>query len=238
MSADRLYGLIGRATATGTRTPLKAKANSWLRAVVLIAALAGAMHGAGAKSSGRPRVYVDASLVKDLVVAPVPNYPTEALKKGWGGLGVFEVQFRPDGTVSNALTLLTTEHPLLDETALADLRKWRCKPHAQRSARLTMTFSSHYRPVRLEPDSEEIVRNIPVHPAPTYPLEARRKRHVGRGLFVMRFRGDGSMKQVVALKSTGHEEIDQECIRTLMRWRCLPDVYITALVPITFSLVR
>jgi len=44
---------------------------------------------ATAKSSQRPRVYVDASLVKDLVSTPVPNYPLDALHKKWGGFWGF-----------------------------------------------------------------------------------------------------------------------------------------------------
>ncbi len=179
---------------------------------------------------------MDASLVKDLLSAPVPYYPEQALQKGWGGLGVFELQFRADGTVKNAATVLTTEHQLLDETACAALRQWRAKPGAQNSARLTMTFSSGRHPVTIDPGSEEALRNIPVHPRPTYPHEARRKRQVGGGLFVLRFQPDGRMKQVVALKSTGHAEIDQECIRTFMRWRCLPGVYVTAYLPISFTM--
>ena len=179
---------------------------------------------------------MDASLVKDLLSAPVPYYPEQALQKGWGGLGVFELQFRTDGTVKNAATVLTTEHPLLDEAACAALRRWRAKPGAQSSARLTMTFSSSRHPVTIDPSSEDALRNIPVHPRPTYPLAARLQRHVGGGLFVLRFHPDGRMKQIVALKSTGHAEIDQECIRTFMRWRCLPGVYVTAYLPISFTM--
>ncbi len=179
---------------------------------------------------------MDASLVKDLMVAPVPNYPAPALEKGWGGLGVFELQFRSDGTVSNVVTVLTTDYPLLDETAWTALRQWRSKPKAQSNARLTMTFSSGRHPVTIDPSSSKLLKNVPVHPRPTYPLEARRLRHVGGGLFVMRFRPDGSVEQVVALKSTGRAELDQESIRTFLRWHCLPGFYVTAYIPISFSM--
>jgi TonB family protein len=181
---------------------------------------------------------VDASLVKGLVATPVPNYPLAAMKEKWGGLGVFELQFRPDGTVKNVVTVLTTEHQLLDDTALTALWQWRSAPHAQTSARLTMTFSSQHHPVTIDPDGDEALKNIPVHPVPIYPLEARRKRWVGGGLFVMRFRPDGGMEKVVALKSTGHAVLDEEAVRTLLRWRCLPDVYTTAYIPIVFTMGR
>jgi len=158
------------------------------------------------------------------------------MDKGWGGLGVFELQFRGDGTVRKVVTVLTTDHRLLDETARAALSQWRTKPRAQIAARLTMHFSSDYDPVRIDPDDKQVLRNIPVHPRPNYPLEARINRWVGGGLFVMRFRPDGSVEQVVALKSTGHAELDQECIRTFLRWRCRPGVYHNAYIPISFSM--
>ena len=101
-----------------------------------------------------------------------------------------------------------------------------------------MTFSSQHHPVTIDPDGDKALKNIPVHPAPTYPLEARRKRWVGGGLFVMRFRPDGGMEKVVALKSTGHAVLDEEAVRTLLRWRCLPGVYTSAYVPIGFTMDR
>ena len=100
-----------------------------------------------------------------------------------------------------------------------------------------MAFSSDYHPVTIDPEEDQALANMPVHPAPTYPFEARRQRWVGRGLFVMRFHPDGSVKQVVALKSTDHAVLDQECIRTFSRWHCLPGVYTCAYIPISFSLV-
>jgi TonB family protein len=80
--------------------------------------------------------------------------------------------------------------------------------------------------------------NVPVHPHPTYPLEALRQLWTGRALFVMRFRPDGIVEHVVALHSTGHPVLDQECVRTLQRWRCLPGVYTTAYIPVVFTLRR
>ncbi len=209
-----------------------------LAVLVLIVAFGLTTQGALAKSSQRPRVYVDASLVKGLVAAPVPNYPREALEKKWGGLGVFELRFRPDGTVKEVVTALTTEHQLLDDTARRALWQWRSRPHAQSSARLTMRFSIHHHPVTINPLRKETLESIAVHPLPTYPLEARQNRWVGRGLFVMRFQADGTVGKVVALKSTDHAVLDQEAVRTLLRWRCLPGAFATAYIPIVFTMGR
>jgi TonB family protein len=189
-----------------------------------------------AKASHLPRVRADASLVAGLITAPVPKYPLEAAEKQWGGFGVFELRFRRDGTVQEVVTVLTTEHKLLDEAARAALLQWRCKPRAQSSARMTMSFSIHHDPVTLNPLGNEALKNIPVHPLPTYPLEARRQWRTGGGLFIMRFRQDGSVEKVVALHSAGHVVLDEECVRTLQRWRCLPGVYVTAYIPVAFTM--
>ena len=209
-----------------------------LCAWLLVFAFAAIGQVAAEKSPRRLRVYVDASLIDGLVAAPVPNYPAEAAKQEWTGLGVFELHFRADGTVKDVVTVLTTEHKLLDDTALASLWKWRCKPRAQSSARMTMRFSIHHGPVTLDPFGEEVQKNVPAHPLPTYPLEARRQGWTGRGLFVTRFRPDGRAEKVVALQSTGHPVLDQECVRTLQRWRCLPGAYTTVYIPVVFTMGR
>ena len=134
------------------------------------------------------------------------------------------------------MTVLTTEHKLLDDAARASLSQWRCKPRAQRSARMTMSFSVNHNPVTLNPLSKQVLTSVPVHPLPTYPLEARRQWWTGRGLFVMRFRPDGRVEKVVAMKSTGHTVLDEECVKTLQRWRCRPGVYTTAYIPVTFTM--
>ena len=206
------------------------------RRLIVVCFLTFIAQAATAKSSQRPRVYVDASLVKDLVSTPVPNYPLDALHKKWGGFGVFELRFRPDGTVRDVVTLLTTEHPSLDQTARDALRQWRSKPDGYRSARLTIHFSIHHDTVRVDP--KEALKEMLVHPHPTYPIEARRFGYTGTGLFVMRFREDGSVEQVVALQSVGKPVLDQECVRTLLRWRSVPGFCRTAYIPITFSLTR
>lgn len=191
---------------------------------------------AAGKPSGRPRVYVDASLISGLVVAPVPNYPKIAVREGWGGLGVFELRFRRDGSVKEVTTLLTTEHQLLDETARASLAKWRCRPGSLSSGRLTISFSSHHDASVQKPLSRGAMANLLVHPMPTYPFAARLNRWEGAGLFVMRFREDGSVEKVVALRPSGNVVLDEECVRTLGKWRCRPGVYVSAYIPVNFTM--
>ncbi|MBA3607706.1 MAG: energy transducer TonB [Chthoniobacterales bacterium] len=162
--------------ALATR-PLRLMLGTWL---IVLACAAFAQSAAAAKSSDRPRVKADASLIKGLVKTPLPNYPAIAAKQGWGGLGVFELQFQPDGTVRNVVTLLTTGHPLLDDSARASLRQWRCQPGVQRSGRLTISFSTKQHPVELEPEGDEVRKISRCTPRP--PTRMRRAGVAGLAL--------------------------------------------------------
>jgi len=63
--------------------------------------------------------------MKGLEYAPAPEYPKEALKKHWGGFGIFEVQCRRDGKVWAVFVTLSTGHKVLDDAAVATLHQWR-----------------------------------------------------------------------------------------------------------------
>ncbi len=191
-----------------------------------------------AKKSGRPKVVADASYVHDLLEAPVPNYPEEAVRKGWSGVGVFEIQFQPNGTAKDVVVVLTTGHELLDRTARAALLHWRCKPRAERNVRVTLSFTTGEGLVKFDDNEEDGAKkrgNLTAAARPRYPYEARRQGEGGFGVFVIRFTDDGTASKVVVLKSTGSLLLDNETILTLRKWRCRPGVYTTIMVPITYT---
>ncbi len=166
-------------------------AESLLRALMLALAFATVSQVAAAESSHRPRVYAGASLIEGLIATPVPNYPAEAAKKGWVGLGVFELYFRPDGTVQSMATVLTTGHQLLGRHSAR--RSLALAPQAGHSKRWPdddVVFRTR-RSRQVESVDRKGAEECPGAPLPTYPLAARRERLAGRGLFVMRFRLDG-----------------------------------------------
>jgi TonB family protein len=209
-----------------------------LRLILPAFVFAAMTQGATAKSPQRPKVIADASFVAGLIATPLPNYPAEAVEKKLSGRGVFELHFRPDGTVGEALTVLTTGHRLLDETARAALLQWRCKPGAQRSARMKMSFldAASRDEVVVKPGGDEARGNLVYAAHPSYPSEARRQRQTGYGVFVLRFRPDGTVSDVVALKSTGSTILDHECLSTFRLWHCRPGAYTTIQVPIRFTM--
>jgi len=58
------------------------------------------MSWAAPADSPEPRVILNMRKAKGLAYSPTPEYPKEALRKHWGGFGIFEVQFRRDGLPS------------------------------------------------------------------------------------------------------------------------------------------
>jgi outer membrane biosynthesis protein TonB len=145
-----------------------------------------------------------------------------------------------DGAVAQVDTILTTDHQLLDDTAVSFLRRWRCQPHSLQVARVSMTFDAGRGLVNLPPPSHE--KNGTPHtyflsaPHPGYPVAARRLHATGYGEYFIRFAPDGHASKVVVFLSTGSPILDKECEDTLLRWRCDPGVYTTVKLPLTFTI--
>jgi TonB family protein len=71
---------------------------------------------------------------------------------------------------------------------------------------------------------------------PEYPYEARRRREEGTGLFRLYVDKPGRVTAVTILKSTGHQVLDSEGIRTFRMWRARPGERREVDVPLNFTL--
>lgn len=69
---------------------------------------------------------------------------------------------------------------------------------------------------------------------PDYPYEALRRREEGKGLFRLYVDERGKVISVTTLKSTGHQVLDAEAIRTFGRWRARPGERREVDVPLNF----
>ena len=213
------------------------------RSVIVLAAVAlmfaAMLELAAAPRSDGPKVTVDLSKMKGLTYSPLPKYPKEARQHSWGGLGIFELHFKGDGTVSGVLVLLSTDHKLLDEAAKAAVTQWRCKPGSPRVAMVTVFFQTGAQSQAAnsitDMDGERKRGNLTYAPRPYYPLEARLNHWGGAGIFVLHFKPNGTVSSVIALKSTGHQVLDDECGATFFQWRCRPGAYTVIEVPIHFT---
>lgn len=95
-----------------------------LPAIAILLALARPVMAAPAASAA-PQVIMKIGKPKGLVYSPTPEHPKEALRKHWGGSGLFEVQFRRDGNASAVFVTLSTGHKVLDEAVTRTLHQWR-----------------------------------------------------------------------------------------------------------------
>jgi TonB family protein len=73
-------------------------------------------------------------------------------------------------------------------------------------------------------------------PQPDYPIDARRKRIEGSGMFRLHVAKEGKVTSIQVLKSTGSKTLDDAAERTLRQWRFKPGVPKAITVPINFAL--
>jgi TonB family protein len=86
--------------------------------------------------------------------------------------------------------------------------------------------------------NEADVRRLVVrNPMPRYPMDARIARLTGRGLFRIAFDTSGKATGVQVVKSTGHQALDSEAMRTLRLWRIRANTGCDGLtIPVIFRL--
>ena len=194
-----------------------------------------------AASAKKPRVTVNFFDYRGFSSTPVPGYPKEALDKDWGGIGLFQLYFDNGGSVTKVELMISTDHQLLDQAAIAELNQWKCQPDALSSAMIAVSFktnkSDEALDLRKDPDGTKR-RNMVAAPHPDYPLAARRLRATGRGLFMLHFRPDGICDKAVPIEWMGYYGgiFGRECVSTFLRWRCVPGVYTVVYVPISFTM--
>ena len=74
-------------------------------------------------------------------------------------------------------------------------------------------------------------------PHPVYPIQARRQRISGSGLYQMIVDKTGKVTRVRVISSTGSEILDRAAVQALSKWRFKPGKGLErANLPITFSL--
>ena len=72
-------------------------------------------------------------------------------------------------------------------------------------------------------------------PPPQLSPEVRARHLSGKGLFVLHIRSDGTVSDVQALQSTGHEELDAASIAAFSKWRFYPGQLKAVKIPITYT---
>lgn len=83
---------------------------------------------------------------------PAPVYPLRAREAGWKGQVILKVLVAPDGRAAQAEILKSSGYPILDESALKAIRKWRFLPASAGSILFSSWIKIPVRFILLEED--------------------------------------------------------------------------------------
>jgi TonB family protein len=72
-------------------------------------------------------------------------------------------------------------------------------------------------------------------PRPQLSPAVRARRLSGKGLFALHIRPDGTVSDVQALQSTGHDELDAASIAAFSKWRFYPGQFKVVRIPVTYT---
>ena len=87
------------------------------------------------------------------------------------------------------------------------------------SARAPQSTASQNSTASSLPNAQALGLN---NPAPSYPKLSRRLNEQGQVVIRVYVGADGSARQVEIKTSSGYDRLDQEALRTVMRWRFVP----------------
>ena len=111
-----------------------------------------------------------------------------------------------------------------------------CRQLSISAALLLLSFSPHALGTEADITVPSKARNLMLSmPKPQYPVEARLRRHMGRGMFDIIFQvKSGAVTQVKILQSTGSKLLDDAAVKAFSRWRARPGMISHIKVPVTF----
>ena len=167
----------------------------------------------------------------DWLSAPLPTFPTSALKKGSEGSVKLHVVLAKDGHVIRTTILRSSGDPALDAAAQRAVSNWRMKPSAIRSSDLTkgretiVEFKQEALVAAVYSDRRaywESWKNLDMWmfaPFPSYPLSEREQHHTGRVVMKVTIGEDGRVASAQVLRSSGYPRLDESAVKAVRLWR-------------------
>ena len=74
-------------------------------------------------------------------------------------------------------------------------------------------------------------------PKPEYPEAARRKRLMGKGIFLLNVNAKtGQVTSIKVEKKTGYDLLDVAALKALIKWRFKPNTFTSVHVPVIFGM--
>jgi TonB family protein len=97
------------------------------------------------------------------------------------------------------------------------------------STALPSSWAKHYTAAELKGMFIEM-------PAPDYPIEMRRLRVEGRGVFRLSVDEQGRVTSVTVVKSTRYRTLDKSCLKAFRHWQATPGTKREVDVPVRFTM--
>lgn len=166
--------------------------------------------------------------------SPRPDYPKEARQKHLTGSGVLGLRVdKATGKVTSAKMEKSTGHKILDDSAIRAFKDWSFQPGKFSIVHVPITYTLNRDHRRAHPGHAQAIYS----PRPEYPLEARRQRMTGRGIFRLNIDYDtGVVVSVEISQTTGHQMLDNAATATLKKWRFRPRTFHKVVMPLAFTL--
>jgi TonB family protein len=85
---------------------------------------------------------------------------------------------------------------------------------------------------------EELMRYAVASPGTTYPEQAQKTKTTGSGLYELRIDKAGATTEVVIVKSSGSDVLDNAAKIAFKKWRFKPAIFTRVRVPVSWSVNR
>jgi TonB family protein len=173
------------------------------------------------------------------------SFPPEAVYPAAQRTARIRFTIAVDGHPRAVQVIQSSGSSSLDAAAVKGIQTWTAYPEwVGETAEVPVTFEAPRggAPPKSQPRKAEPIdwrSYIVEHPYPEYPFEARSRRMMGSGLFLITFNREGRVEKVEVVQSTGYSILDTAVLMAFQRWRAVPNSpFLQAKVPVTFTLTR
>ena len=106
---------------------------------------------------------------------------------------------------------------------------------ASMAADAATTHSNYF--YRVSPANAPVAVDAVIHTVKLdYPIEAQKKRFIGKGLFAIHIRSNGTVESVEVVQSTGHSILDKSAIVGLRQWHFRPGTLKLVRTPVVYEI--
>jgi TonB family protein len=173
------------------------------------------------------------------------SFPPEAVYPAARRTARIRFTIAADGHPRAVQVIQSSGASSLDAAAVKGIQTWTAYPEwFGETAEVPVTFEAPRgaAPPKSPPRKAEPIdwrSYIVEHPYPEYPFEARSRRMMGSGLFLITFNREGHVEKVEVVQSTGYSILDSAVLMAFQRWRAVANSpFLQAKVPVTFTLTR